>query len=245
MDIKQVTKPKGGMCENPYGGHFRLDKFELLGTGDGKTEPLEMVFRQLITNTVSNYIFFGLGHNGYGCADEFLMAHDYFFTVTSDRPETWNPDRQIRVTDIEQGIHKWQQFVDLTDEQMADGCFDRHWIMSGLDRAMNISTFKRLLRRKRRNIIEANYQQVKNYLHTLRDQAAGRGEYLKPCLYQGDLLETLVEPTDEALASLLYPVRQVAQIAHRSPFRLPRRIHGHRDWSNKKAAPVRAASAEV
>lgn len=248
MDIQRATKQKGGSCENPYGGHFRLDKFDLLGTRDGRSDPLEMVLRQVITNAVSSYVYFGLGANGY-VADEFLMAHAYFFEVESTKPSSWNPDRRVLVSDIRPGAsRKDPAYIDLTDNQMADGCFDRHWEMSGLDRAMSISTFRRLLRKKRRNIIESNLEQVRDYLRSLRDQAAGRGEYMKPGQYHGDLLETLVSPTDEALASLLYPVRQVAQVSHRRSFRMPRRIYGRRDRNALRAAsplPVMPLSATI
>lgn len=241
----QHHRANQGMCSNAFGGHARLDKVEQSDLAGGNSQAEEMIFKATILDAVNCYCFFGLGRNGF-VAQEFQWAHDYFFVAKSSEPDSWNPDRRVLVSDVRPGASRKEQvFIELTDEQMQDGCFDLHWIMSGLDRAMSISTFRRLLKMKRRNIIEANYQQVKDYLHTLRDQAAGRGEFIKPGTYHGDLIETLVAPTDESLASLLYPVRQVAQVDHRSPFRLPRRIRGHRDWQGYKAAPLRAASAEV
>jgi hypothetical protein len=238
MDIQTAIKAKGGMCENPFGGHFRLSKLDIQDWAGGSDQPEELLYRGVILEAVSSYLFFGLGHNGM-VANEFLMASDYFFNVDSDKPETWNQDREVRVSDIAlragHGSRKNQIFIQLTDDQMAEMCFDRQYERSGLDRAMNIDWFRRLLKVKRRNIIEANFEQVSAYLKTLRQQAANRGEYLRSGTYHGDLLETLVAPTDEALASLLYPLRQIAQVRHRSPFRLPHRVNGHRDWNGYKA----------
>lgn len=236
MDISGATKKKGGMCSNPFGGHFRLSKLEVQDWAGGSDQPEELLYRGIILESVSSYLFFGLGHNGM-VAEEFLMAADYFFKVTSDNPDSWNQDRRVRVNDIEPGAsRKGQQFIELEDSQMAEMCFDSQYARSGLDRSMSLSRFRKLLKAKRRNIVEANYQQISDYLKSIRQQAAERGEYIKPGLYHGDLIETLIAPTDEALASLVYPVRRVAQVIHRSPFRLPRRINGHRDWNNKKAA---------
>jgi len=230
MDIEKAV---AGMCANPFGGHLRLDKLDLIALADGKSEPLEMVLRQTILDAVSCYLFFGLGRNGY-VAQEFIWAHDYFFEVKSTNSETWNPERHIRVSDIKighgHGKNQDKRFHDMTDADIKVLCFDEQWILSGLDRAMGIGQFRRLLRQKRRNIVEANFDQVRDYLRSIRNQAASRGEHLRPGTYQGDLLETLVSPTDESLASLLYPLKQIAQVSHRSPFRLPRRICGHRDW---------------
>ncbi|MCU1251525.1 MAG: hypothetical protein JWQ49_4554 [Edaphobacter sp.] len=227
-----TTQSNRGMCPNAFGGYARLDKLEVSELANGKCSGAELLYRATIMDAVCCYLFFGLGRNGF-IASEFLMAADYFFNVTSDKPETWNPERSVQVSDVAYGCGKGKdrKFIDLTDEEMTSMCFDQHWAQSGLCRAMPIRLFRRLLAEKRRAIVAGNLSQISEYLRSLRDNAATAGEYLRPGCVTGDLLETLLSPSGEGLASLLYPMRQVAREAHRSPFSMPRRERGRRLWT--------------
>jgi hypothetical protein len=220
------------MCQNAFGGYARLDKLEVSKLADGRGSGEELLYRAVILEAVNCYLFFGLGRNGF-VAEEFCWAADYFFTATSDKPDTWNSERRVQVSDVAYGCGhgKNRKFVDLTDDEMEAMCFDQHYEMSGLCRSMTIRRFRKLLREKRRTIVEGNLHQISEYLRSIRDKSAGKGEYLRPGCVTGDLLETLVAPSAEALAELLYPVRQVAREEHRSPFRMPRRARGRRLWT--------------
>jgi hypothetical protein len=156
---------------------------------------------------------------------------------------TWAWDRQVRVTDGRQGQEK--VFAEQTDSDMQTMCFDTHYALSGFDGSMSISQFRKLLQEKRRNIIESNFQQVSDYMLKLREQAASRGEYLRSGCAMWDLVETLVTPTDEALSSQLYQARKVAQVTHRSPFRMPRRERGHRQWVANVGQSAKFSYAET
>jgi hypothetical protein len=236
MDIqtgKQVgTVTNRGMCRNAFGGHCRLDKLEVSALANGNGSGEELLFRAVIVEAVNSYLFFGLGRNGF-VSDEFLWSADYFFSADSEQPETWNPERNVQVSDVANGHGKGKdrKFVDLTDDEMKAMCFDRHYALSGLCRSMTILRFRKLLAEKRRAIVMGNLSQISEYLRSLRDKSATAGEYLRSGCVTGDLVETLISPTDEALASLLYSPRQVAREAHRSPFSLPRRARGRRLWT--------------
>jgi hypothetical protein len=110
-------------------------------------------------------------------------------------------------------------------------CFDQQYELSGLCRSMTIRRFRKLLTEKRRSIVEGNLHQISEYLRSLRDKAATAEEYLRQGCVTGNLIETLVSPSGESLAALLYPARKGARESHRSPFLMPRRKHGRRLWT--------------
>ncbi len=218
-----------GMCANAFGGYARLDKLEVSELAGGKCTGEELIYRAVIVEALNCYLWFGLGRNGFG-AQEFLWATDYLFNTTGSDTTSWNPERRVQVSDVAYGCGhgKNREYVNLTDDEMKAMCFDEQYELSGLGRSMTIRRFRNLLMDKRRTIVKDNQRQISEYLRSLRDKAGAAGEYLRAGCVPGSLTETLVSPTDESLASLLYAPRPVAREAHRSPFRLPPRQHGRR-----------------
>jgi hypothetical protein len=76
-----------------------------------------------------------------------------------------------------------------------------------------------LLTEKRQDIVKGNRGQISKYLQSLRSKATSKGEFLTPGVTAGDLVEVLVSPSAEGLASLIYPTRQVASVDPHSGFR--------------------------
>jgi hypothetical protein len=215
----------GGMCVNPFGGHAWVGKLDVAEMASGGCTAVALLMRSVILDAVGSYLYFGLGKNGM-IAEEFLWASEYFFKVTSNAPPTWSADRRLKVAD---GQNK--TFVDLTDAEMRLGCFDIHYELSGMDRAVSLETFRRMLRDKRRQIIEENLAQVREYLQEVRSAAAKKGRYLRSGhAHRDDLVGVMVSPSDAGLAAWLYPVKTTVAIP--SPFRLPNRIRGRREWTS-------------
>jgi len=223
---------RGGMAINPFGGHARLDKlpdedFFDVAPGSG----IEAMVRMTILDAASSYLFWGLGVNG--CtSDEFLHAADYFFKITTDR-RTW-PDECWEVAGVHvevEGRKRNYKSFDLTEAEVESMLFPSQFEIAGFARSMSIERFRRLLKQKRKNIVEANRKQILDYLQSLRQAAAQRGQWLRDGVRAGDWMETLTQPEPESLAALLYPTKAVARMEPARLFQMPRRVHGRRPWA--------------
>lgn len=221
---------KGGMCANPFGGESRTDRlgddhFFSTRPGDG----LGALSRSTICDAVNCFLWFGLGRNGF-LADEFLSAYSYFFEITED-PNTW-PEESRKIEGVHESLteaRREYKVFDLTDDEVVAMTFPTHYEVAGFHRSMTISRFRRMLIQKRKRIVEANIDQIKDYLRELRQAAAKRGQYLRAgAKATQTLLEALVEPEAESMAGFIYSQRPVAQTVHRTPFILPRRRRGRR-----------------
>lgn len=228
---------KGGMAANPFGGHPRLDK--LADEDFFPSEPghgLEAMLRMSVVEATSSYCFWGLGRNG-TTADEFLAAYSYFFTVTDDS-STWPVEARWMETVHERldcGKRDLKTF-EFTEDEVRSMTFPSHYGVAGFSRSMTIDRFRRLLKQKRRWIVEGNLDQIKGYLKDLRAKAASSGLYLKSEVKgRQSLIECLVEPEAESLASFLYPSKPIQVETHRKTFVMPRRDHGRRPWAKVAA----------
>lgn len=246
-----MDKAKGGMCANPFGGRGRLDKLDISALAGGADHGLEVLARTVITGAVTEYLFFGLGRNGM-VAQEFIHAYDYLFAVRADQPETWSHARELVVQDDRKGGNqrrRAQKVLTLSDDELRGLTFCHWYELAGLHRAMPIAKFRRLLMAERRSIVTDNLGQIEMYLRSLRDLAATRGEY-STCA-PGDLVDTLTLPDDlGALSGLVYAAKSKPQAdpirEHRSPFTLPRRIRGRREWiryTYRLPVPARATAS--
>lgn len=224
------------MCRNPFGGYGRLDKVEVTRLAGGSCEPMALVMRATILEAVGQYLFFGLGRNG-TTPDEFVWAHEYLFAIRADQPETWRPAREMKLAYLGPETGRVRRTLQLNDDELRSMTLCRQYELAGLDRAMDIGRFRRLLSERRRDIVTANRSQINRYLGALRESARSRSEFATTA--PGDLVETLVSPSDlGALAGLLYPQRPQARPEHRSPFSIPRRHRGRREWAAGRARNV-------
>jgi hypothetical protein len=212
------------MCRNPFGlrknkngeleSNPRFDKMDIFkdildreaGGVHNEDENDFAVMAEKLKWDIHNYLYWGLGRNG--CTDtKWQEAHDYFFVIRSDKPETWGPrtERQIQLIDGK----RVSRVVELTDEDMQQRCFDKQYQMMRLDRVLPMSKFLAILREWREDILTTNREQVETYLRSLRKKEARRvppGAQLKFRFTVADFVKALTTPEDiNQLVELVFP----------------------------------------
>jgi hypothetical protein len=208
------TSNRGGMAANPFGGKTRLDRLDLMQFLGSGTPDEKIIYLATIQDAVHNYLFFALGRNGTS-AEEFAAASEYFFHIRSHWPESWCHCHHVKTTTMEAG-KRHVQIHDLSDEELMNMCFDRHYEYAGLDRLMTMDRFLACLKRERCAILTKNWDQVLAYVETLRHRDLGyvpTGEQLPLRIWASDEQAILVEPTGpQQVAEFLYYSRQVKQL---------------------------------
>lgn len=224
---------KGGMCKNPFGGcdhkeavpgkrcpvcgkkkNVRLDRLDLEQGTTVKGEREGLVYLQVVTNEMHNYLYFCLGKNGV-TPDKFLEAYNYLFVVRSNKPDTWG-ERQLKTQRADAKGRQRNVVVSLTDEEMKMGCFDVHYDLSGLAEVMHIDRFLLWLQEERAAILRENAPQFLGYLNELRQQeldTVPKGLQLPLWVFgTDDPLKVMVCPeTFTQLASMLYIPEDIKQ----------------------------------
>lgn len=175
------TKPKGGMCLNPFGGFDRLDRVDLFAYAGGNDSHEKLLYLAVIKQALADYLYFGLGKNCHVAA-EFFYAGEYFFTCRSFIPETWNHSRVVNeiISDEETGKRQ-RRIVRLTKDELQLMCFDRHYEIAELDRHLPIDKFVNMLEDQRLSVLAKNWNQVRSYLNIAdEDEYEALRELVRP-----------------------------------------------------------------
>jgi len=202
------TSSRGGMCANPFGGEDRIDRVNLLEYLTSNAPAEKVLYSRIIQDAASNYLYAFLGKNGTS-TEEFFAAWMYFFKVMSTDRVTWDHHRTIRHSYTSRG-HKIHEARHLTDGELQKMCFDKHYEMSGLSNHMHIEKFREGLKKKRREILTANWEQVKAYVDSLYQSelaqiADGQQVPLQIWGPPNWLMEILIDPPSPChLAGVLY-----------------------------------------
>jgi hypothetical protein len=184
-----------------------LDRLDFVGMMNAADQPEKMLYLQSITDSIHNYLFFGLGRNG-TTAEEFAYAVEYLFQIRANDPKTWEKRRVMVTTAEDEDTGKRSMVkLDLTDEDMIGMCFDTHYEYSGLSLHMPMDRFLTWMVRERRKIVEENMGQILAYLDSLYYEKAcsrAKGGHQLP-LPLNDRLHSLVQPDNLGeIARLVY-----------------------------------------
>jgi hypothetical protein len=209
-------RTRGGMCSNPFGGHSRLDRLDLMQYLESNASPEKVLYLATIQDAVHNYLFFALGRNG-TTAEEFVSSAKYFFQVRATDQQTWSTSRFLRSTYIGGNGKRQTTTIKLTDSQLKSMCFDTHYDYSGLAELMPMDRFLTWLKRRRGEILQENWNQVTSYLDSVREKDARRvlegSQAPLPRIWSETDRLTLVEPAGpKEVAELLYIPRSFKQL---------------------------------
>jgi hypothetical protein len=87
-------------------------------------------------------------------------------------------------------------------------CFDKHFEMSGMSSLIHIDKFRAGLKKKRREILTTNWDQVKAYIEALYQHELSQiadGQQVPLQVWGAELMEVLIDPpTPCHLAGILY-----------------------------------------
>ena len=199
---------KGGMGKNPFGGATRLDRIDFREFASGTDSPVKLLYLTVISDAASHFLFFGLAKNG-TVPDDFWYASEYFFTCKSDCPETWEHARFMRHAYVDDKTGKRVSTVlMLTDDELKQGCFDKHYELAELDREMPIEQFREWLRIRREELLNENREQVNAYIDLLQQTALKEvfgGQQVPFKLTAADRFQVLARPeSPEQIAELVY-----------------------------------------
>jgi hypothetical protein len=227
--------PSGGMDANPFGGNARLDRIDFLDYASGTDSPWKLLYLKVISDAVSDYLYFGLGKNG-TVADDFFYATEYFFKCRSFLPETWKHANSMRHAYVDEVSGKRvSSHLTLTDEELRQACFDRHYEIAELHNLMPFDQFIEWLKVRRSEILEENKAQVNAYIDLLQRTALREvigGQQIPFKLDSADRMQVLTRPTSP---------EQVAELVFYAP-RYRRQNRPHRQVTRRE---IRIASPHV
>jgi len=155
-----------------------------------------VLWASVIADAVNNYLSFGLGKNGTS-VEEFYSAELYLFHIRSDKPETWEHAREFKETyfDEDLGRRVTHQMV-LTDDQLRAATFDVAFSLG--DWPITMEKFLSWLETERKMLIEANRQQITDYLNLIRSRSMARvlkaGDPMQFNFLESDWDSVLVHP---------------------------------------------------
>lgn len=216
------------MCARPFGGAERLDRIDFLDFASGTDNPFKLLYLKVISDAASDYLFFGLGKNG-TVPDDFWYATEYFFTCRSHLEETWKHAKFMRQAYVNEETGKRvSSTIMLTDEELKQTCFDRHYEIAELHQLMPMERFLEWLKVRREEILEENKQQVNDYIDLLQRTAFNRvksGEQSNFKLDAADRMQVLTSPeSPEQVAELVfYTPRYRTSSYVRRPSQRPKR----------------------
>lgn len=169
------------MCSNPFGGNDRLDRIDFMDFASGTDSPFKLLYLKVISDAASDYLFFGLGKNG-TVPDDFWYATEYFFTCKSYLEDTWKHAKFMRKAYVDEDTGKRvSSTLMLSDEELKQTCFDRHYEIVELHKLMPIERFVSKLEEQRLTILVSNWQQTQTFLN-------------RPFIDEHRLLQALVRP---------------------------------------------------
>lgn len=235
---------KGGMDKNPFGGNARLDRIDFMDFASGSDSEFKLMYIKVISDAASDYLYFGLGKNG-TVADEFFYATQYFFHCRSNQPETWQHASSMRHAYVDDTTGKRvSTHLVLTNEELRQGCFDRHYEIAELHKVMPFEQFLGWLKMRRAEILEENKVQVNEYIDLLQRVGARDvlgGEQIPFKLTVIDRMQVLTSPeSPQQVAELVYySPRNRSAAAHRSgSVRDTRRLSLVRQPHHRISAPI-------
>jgi hypothetical protein len=197
----------GRSSRKPFGGNSPLNKLDFSELLSTENSPEQMLWLQVITQSAVDYLSFGLAKNG-PTPEDFLGAYNYFFTVRSDRPETWSLRRVIRETAVDdQDGRKKTRVIMFTDSLLRSMCFDMHYEVCNF-RLLHIDRFLQKLIGVRREALLKYESAVLAYLDELSERKrreASSGTWPHSRLARQDWLETLIAPKNgREMVELIY-----------------------------------------
>jgi hypothetical protein len=195
------------MCANPMGGSERLDRIDFMDFASGTDSPFKLLYLKVISDAVSDYLFFGLGKNG-TVPDDFWYATEYFFTCRSYIEDTWSHAKFMRQAYVDETTGKRvSSTLMLSDEELKQTCFDRHYEIAELHKLMPIDRFLSWLRTRREEILTENQKQVNDYIDLLQRTALksiSAGTQIGFALDSADRMQVLIKPdSPEQVAELV------------------------------------------
>lgn len=200
---------KGGMCARPFGGADRLDRIDFTAYASGSDSPYKLLYLHVISDAASDYLFYGFGKNG-TVPDDFWYAKEYFFTCRSHLPETWQHAKFMRKAYVdEESGKRVASTIMLSDEELKQGCFDRHYELAGLNGFMPFDRFVEWLKIRRAELITLNQKQVNDYIDLLQSTALAKhmeqGIQVPFRMEALDRMQVLVSPeSPEQVAEMIY-----------------------------------------
>jgi hypothetical protein len=183
-----------------------LDRIDFSAYASGADSPYKLLYLKVISDAASDYLFFGLGNNG-TVPDDFWYATEYFFSCRSFRPETWEHARFMRKAYFDEALKKRvSTSIMLTDEELKQACFDRHYEITELDTLMPFEDFVVALRETRAELLRKNWEQANTYIDLIRQaslkKVANNTQTALP-LQAADRMQVLVSPeSPEQVAEL-------------------------------------------
>lgn len=209
--------PKGGMCKNPFAGNASLNNLDdefMASLFKGELTVDGAISLRVIKMSVRDYLFFGLGKNGI-TPERFLEAFFYLYKVSSQDPRTWGDcglSERYRNSD---GLIESRQDTLLPKEVQAK-CFDTHFDLSGLATHLSIASFRKKLKTKRAQIVNANIKQALSYMAKCRNEewrslpkASRKGKHNFTGL---NAVHLLTDPSDAKSFAQLYLFGRVLRL---------------------------------
>ena len=195
-----------GSCKNLYGGKAnpaRIDFAALIKEPDCASnlcEGMQLLALTQISHTAADYMFYGLGRNGYHSITRFWEAVEFFWHARSNDPSTWHGVPDIIQVNVSDKGKKSVSRNKPSDETLKLQCFDVYYELSGLANQMNMNIFLDFLKSEREKIILKNLDQVTEYF---KISLGGQMSFL---LEHTDFIQTMILPTaPEQIEKLLLP----------------------------------------
>ncbi len=242
-----VYEGSQGSCKNPYGGisnPSRVDFTEWLANPEclngGCCSGAKLLALTQIAHTCSDYLFYGLGRNGY-TLDKWFEAVEFFWRTRSNNPETWKDAPKIKYTKLGDNGKQEVYFETPPEETLKLQCFDKYYELADLGNVMSITVFLECLKKERRKLIYKNKQQVEEYFHFCRtNQVLSNIGQMSFLIDYSDFLEVLIWPeSPEQIGKRLLPVifNAVSEV-HKERKRLRRASRQKNDIINKQQSFV-------
>jgi hypothetical protein len=182
------------MCARPFGGFDRLDRIDFTAFASGTDSPYKLLYLKVISQAATDYLYFGLGHNG-TLATQFWYASEYFFTVRSYIADSWGAERVMRKDHVDDNDRRRvSSSLILSDEDMMQACFDRHYEIAELNKLIPIDKFVSWLKQRREEILTSSIAQTLAYIWPAYEASEEETAWL---------IRTLVSPDPESLVQVL------------------------------------------
>lgn len=208
-----------GSVKNLYGGVInptREDFVEFVRSAlcmdQSKQSGAKLFACTQLCHVTADYLFFGLGRNGYHVVSHFFEAVEFLFRARSYLPETWKDSPAIEQVFVDPVTKKRVKTVTVpAPETLKLQCFDTYYEVAEVGQAMHMDVFLDLIKKKRRDLILLNHDQVSKCMDVFRRGClsflGGQQEFIWESLDSPEAIEALVYPkSPEELESLFTPL---------------------------------------
>jgi hypothetical protein len=204
-----------GSCKNPYGGRVNPSRIDFSAwitdpecIDSSKATGLQLFALTQISHAAADYLFFGLGRNGYTLI-KWFEAFEFFWRTRSTDPSTWQDTPEVKRIKIGPKGEKIVVYEQAEDETLRLQCFDKYYELSELDKYIRMDAFLEHLLKIRRKLIYDSREQVEEYLKYYRRnqqiEIAGQLSFVSEDI-NIEFLETLIWPNSpEQVEELILP----------------------------------------